>query len=201
MVGRRQELARALVVDLDGTLIRENSFRLYVKAGLRSRHAPALLAATLLRRLGAYSHNAYRERCMRIIGFGADVLERMTSEAHRSEAVDRYINARRAEGYRIILATAALQGYVEAFGFSDYVATRHDSGRILLDCRGEAKLQAVRSLLGGRLPEYFLSDSPADAPLMRAVAEAGGRAVLVNPSPESLEHYRAIIPGVEILRD
>lgn len=201
MVDRRPKLTRAVVVDLDGTLLRHNSFRTYVRAGLRTRHAPLVLWHTLVRKLGLTGHNSYREQCMRAIGFGADVLTRMRSGATFSGAALDFLEAKRGDGYRIILATAALEGYVGALWDGEYVATRHNSDTILRDCRGHAKLSDVRKLLGGALPEYVLSDSRADFPLMKAVADAGGTPLLVNPTLSAAGFYATNLPGIKILKD
>ena len=68
MVGRHEEVVPVVVVDLDGTLLRGNSFKLYVRCGacalLRKRRLGGfvrLLAATFLRKLSVITHNRYRE--------------------------------------------------------------------------------------------------------------------------------------------
>ncbi|MDE6269616.1 MAG: haloacid dehalogenase-like hydrolase [Muribaculaceae bacterium] len=201
MVDGRSQLSRAVVVDLDGTLLRQNSFRLYVRAGIKTRHAPFVLLNTIVRKMGLTDHNSYRERCMRLIGFGADVLGYMKRKAVFSKTVVEFIEARRREGYRIVLATAALEGYVGYLWDGEYTATRHTPTKILRDSRGHAKLHDVRKLLGGSLPEYIISDSPADYPLMRAVSAAGGTAILANPTLSAASFYTKNLPGVKILKE
>lgn len=201
MVSGCTELAKAVVVDLDGTLIRQNSFRLYVRAALHTRRRAAIVWATLLRKTGLLSHNAYRERCLRLAAISRPIMARMGDAAVFSKAVMRFIEQKRAEGFRIILATAALEGYVRAFWNGENVATQYDGAHITLDCRGDAKLSAVCERLGGRLPQYILTDSPADYPLMHAVAAAGGTPILVNPTRQSLRFYNKMMQGINLLRD
>lgn len=201
MVSGCTELAKAVVVDLDGTLIRQNSFRLYVRAAMHTRRRMAIAWATLLRKAGLLSHNAYRERCMRLAAISWPIITRMGDAAVYSKAVLNFIEQKRDEGFRIILATAALQGYLRAFWNGESVATQHEAARITLDCRGESKLQAVQERLGGLLPQYVLTDSAADYPLMHAVAAAGGTAILVNPGRRSRRFYKKTMPGIIMLRD
>lgn len=201
MVSRRTELAKAVVIDLDGTLIRQNSFRLYVRAAMHTRRRVAIAWTTLLRKAGLLSHNAYRERCMRLAAISWPIITRMGDAAVYSKAVMHFIEQKRAEGFRIIVATAALEGYVRAFWNGENVATQHDGAHITLDCRGDAKLSAVCERLGGRLPQYILTDSPADYPLMHAVAAAGGTPILVNPTRQSLRFYNKMMRAINLLRD
>lgn len=201
MVSGCTKLAKAVVVDLDGTLIRQNSFRLYVRAAMHTRRRTAIAWATLLRKAGLLSHNAYRERCMRLAAISWPIITRMGDAAVYSKAVIAFIEQKRAEGFRIILATAALQGYIRAFWNGENVATQHEATGITFDCRGEAKLRAVCERLGGRLPQYILTDSPADYPLMHAVAAAGGTPILVNPTRQSLRFYNKMMRAINLLRD
>lgn len=201
MVGRREELARAVVVDLDGTLLRQNSFRLFVRSAMRTRHRFRIIWATILRKTGVLSHNEYRERCLRLTAISHPLISRMGDTARYSTAVVSFIEKKQAEGYRIIVATAALEGYIRAFWNGEYIASTHDCERITNDCRGVAKLRAVSAYLDGRIPEYMLSDSADDYPLMKQVADAGGHAILVNPDKRNRRFYSERIPGIRLMTD
>lgn len=214
MVGRHEDIARVVVVDLDGTLLRANSFRIYVRCGLRvlARRRKAVsflrvLYCALRRKSGLISHNRYREICARHIGFGPEVLRVVAAEAAcvRSKAVARFLEARRAEGYGVLLATAALEAYAGVLWDGPMVASSMKHGIVVDDCRGVRKLELVLEALGGRTPAYMLSDHRADLPLLCHVAQHGGKAVLVNPSTAELRFFRELEPSelfnVELLLD
>ena len=102
MVGR-YELARVVVVDLDGTLISGNSCKLYVRVGLKKAGMQGklrLLCALAQRKLGLITHNALREKCMSVIGFDNAVIDALEAYAQNmySAAVLRFLEMRRAEG-------------------------------------------------------------------------------------------------------
>jgi phosphoserine phosphatase len=212
MVGGYEEVVSVVVVDLDGTLLRGNSFKLYVRCGacalLRKRSLGGfvrLLAATFLRKLSVITHNRYREICAALIGFESDAMYKMTECAGMSEAVLHFVADRRKEGCQCLLATAALEDYTYAFWEGARVGSVLKDGRVLVDCRGEVKLRRVLEALGGRVPAYALSDDIEDEPLLRYVAEHGGRAVLVNPNKKTLRFFREFEPSklfdVELLLD
>lgn len=192
---------RAVVVDLDGTLLRGNSFKLYVRAALE--YLPLseriIIAGTyLLRKARVISHNEFRSHVVSLTGFPDEVLEYMRRHAVFSQAVLEYIRTRQAQGYSIMLATAALAPYVHVFWDGAYVASSVGSdGKVEYDCRGEAKLHAVATVFNGALPAFVLTDSEADEPLIRAVAIAGGTPVLVNPTHETEQ----LFPDVRVIRD
>ncbi len=64
------------------------------------------------------------------------------------------------------------------------------------ECRGEAKLQAVRRFIEehGLRIGYMLTDHLDDAPLMRFNAAAGGTNVLVAPDERTLRFFRQLEP-------
>ncbi|MDE6285935.1 MAG: haloacid dehalogenase-like hydrolase [Muribaculaceae bacterium] len=189
------------MVDLDGTLLRGNSFKLYVRAALE--HLPlseriTIGVAYLLRKARVISHNEFRSHVVATAGFPEEILDYMRRHAVYSRAVLDFINVRQAQGYSIMLATAALAPYVHALWDGAYVASSVGSeGRVEYDCRGEAKLHAVTTVFNGSLPAFFLTDSEADAPLIVATAQAGGTPVLVNPSCETEQAF----PDVRVIRD
>ena len=214
MVERCRKIAKVVVVDLDGTLIRSNSFKTYVKCGLHAlvnngSYMPALEVACslLIRKAGVISHNNLREICSSRIGFGEDVLISMRNHLQKdySEAVMSFIREKRAKGYEVLLATAALSDYVPAVWDGDYVASTIENGKIAVDCRGDKKKDMVIEKLNGLCPEIFLTDHIADLPLMRYVADNGGKCVLVNPSEKTSGFFREFEPSelldVELLLD
>lgn len=201
MVGRCQKIVRAVAVDLDGTLLRGNSFKLYVRAALEFlplSERIVIAGAYLLRKARVISHNEFRSQVVALTGFPDEVLEYMQRHAAYSPAVMEFIRSMQAQGYSVLLATAALAPYVHAFWDGAYVASSVGiDGKVEYDCRGEAKLEAVTSVFNGALPAYILTDSEADAPLISAVADAGGTPILVNPTHETEQ----LFPDVRVIRD
>lgn len=194
MVSRHETLCPVVAVDLDGTLLRANSFKLYIRVGLKTTGAArraALLAATAVRKLKIISHNHYRAICCRLIGFSREVLDKLgeAAAAYRSATVGEFIREKEAEGYRILLATAAMDKYVPALWRGEYVASHVENNRIVFDCRGEAKLEKVLKYLDGATPEYFISDSLADRPLFEQVLAHAGHALLADPTTDTLRPY------------
>lgn len=205
MVDGRTPVAPVVVVDFDGTLIRGNSFRLYVRLGMRRASAwgrARLAWWWTVRKCGLIGHAAFRRRCAAVIGFPEALLAEMRAacDTMRSPAVERFLAEREAEGCTVLLATAAMEEYVRAVYDGPYIASRPGS-----DCRGERKLQAVLGCLDGCTPAWVLSDHEADLPLLRHAAVHGGRAVLVNPSAATLSFFRQLKPSelfdVEFLLD
>lgn len=205
MVDGLTQIAPVAVVDFDGTLIRGNSFRLYVRLGLRRASAWGRARIAwwwMVRRCGLIGHAAFRRRCAAVIGFPEALLAEMRAAcaAMRSPAVARFLAEREAEGCTVLLATAAMEEYIRAVYDGPYIASAPGC-----DCRGERKLQAVLGRLDGRAPAWVLSDHEADLPLLRHAAAHGGRAVLVNPSGATLRFFRKLEPAqlfeVELLLD
>ena len=214
MVNRCGKTAKVVVVDLDGTLLRSSSFKAYVQCGLRMllnehkyRSAIDLLGSLLIRKAGFISHNRLREISASHIGFKENVLAAMRQYLKNdySDAVSSFIRDKCIDGYKVLLATAALKDYVPILWDGEFVAYNLADGKVAVDCRGEKKKDMVIEMLEGRCPEIFISDHISDLPLMRYVATNGGKCILANPTKQTLRFLGKLEPSelfeVELLLD
>lgn len=204
---------RIAVYDLDRTLLRTPTFTLFlIRAGAwrarwRAVLTPLLLLLLAGHALGFYGRDRMKPMAIRLmLGArvpGADMTalaarfaaERVPADvppgAARAAARDR------AEGYRLLMATAAPEFYAgaiaEALGFDGVVATRHHrdadgAWRPAIDgtnCYGAEKARRVGEWLaaqggGGAHHVRAYSDHASDAPLFALADEAfavgrGGR--------------------------
>lgn len=156
----------ALVVDLDGTLVRSDLLHeALAHLGLRR---PVALAAALFRSGGSLAR------------FKTEVAARVAiSAAHLPYHLTLldWLRREKAQGRRLVLATASPQSWAAAVAahlgiFDDVIAS--DATR---NTKGATKLEAIRILLGEGAFVY-VGDSSADLPLFHA---AVGR-VLVSDS-------------------
>lgn len=178
-----------IVVDLDGTLVRGNTFIIYFKMVLRSaplwaKIRTAILAALNL--LHLISHWRMKRAMFQMASvdklpqkaverFVADVKSRFNPEV--VELIERYRN----DGYGVLIATAAMEQYVRLLGFDNYVATPDDGP----EYRSEEKLLRVEQWMrshNGRMMA-MVTDHADDAPLIKALPETG-KAYLVKSNGE-----------------
>jgi HAD superfamily hydrolase (TIGR01490 family) len=194
--------ARVAVYDLDRTLLRTPTFTLFLiwAAARRSRwrllRTPALLLLLAGHAVGLYGRDALKPAAIRLM-LGA----RLPVEAAAALAADfaaarvprdvppgaaRAVAQDRAEGCRLLIATAAPEFYASAIGaalgFDDVVATRHRRGADgawlpAIDgtnCYGAEKARRVREWLDaeGAHPVRAYSDHASDAPLFALADEA-----------------------------
>ncbi|MGJ8585360.1 MAG: haloacid dehalogenase-like hydrolase [Marinosulfonomonas sp.] len=182
-----------LFVDLDGTLILDNSFHTFVRVlaivgGRRTRSA--LFRALVLRLLGRYSggHASMKRRVLEVYSAEPETtkqtvitqsLQRMSGLLSRP-ALD-YIAAWRAVGAQVVLATAAPDCYAKPLahqlGFDDCLATASTIGPNWQELLAECKAQACSDWLmcRGIIPAArigVLTDHKDDVPLLRMATEA-----------------------------
>jgi phosphatidylglycerophosphatase C len=201
------------VFDLDGTITRGDTYLAFLIHTLRRRPHRAVRSAELLLaagrfKLGRLSHDELKSIFLTAIagGSGRDAMARHVDSflPHclrrmiKPEALAR-IEWHRSRGHRLVLASASVDLYVVRLGahwqFDATISTRtawHD-GRLTgaLDgpnLRGDAKLAAVRDLIGETRPEMFAySDHHSDLPLL----QFADHAVAVNPTPKLLADSKA----------
>lgn len=183
------------IIDLDGTLIRGNSFTLFVKFAMR--HFPAAAPGTaftaLLRKLRLISHSEAKRRIMKRTSryFHGKPLEKFLSILElRVRPYFREILA--SHPGIMILASAAPEEYAlplaERLGFDAAVATTAGCRE---ECRGERKVSQLKRIgvIFDRNTHVF-TDHTDDLPLLRANAE--GKNHLVAPCgelpPEARRH-------------
>jgi len=207
---------RLAIFDVDGTLLRGNSWQAYFwwAVGEWPAAAPGLLARLVARKAGLMTAEALREAALRplwgksraeVDAIGRRVFAGRLRRQLR-EAARREVRRVKEEGFVPVLATGAFdflaERVAEEFGVAEVVSTRleyegrHCAGRIRgVETRREAKAAAVRGHFAGRPVEWAesraYSDDEEDAPLWELVGEK----VLVC----SREHERAEAPdGVNV---
>lgn len=185
---------RLLVVDLCGTIVRENTTHAFLReaalGGWRGSAARALLsragfAAALMMPRGG--HRALACACLAGVereglrAAAARYAERALARSARRSVLDE-IDASRSAGVPVVLASASLDVIVEAFarrlGATDWIATElgwgrdgRCSGRIVRDATGR-KLSLLVERRGPLPPMRVLTDNPEDTDLVDAAIEA-----------------------------
>ena len=205
--GLQEPLTDLCVVDLDGTLLRGNSMKRFMRwlpAALWKRRAPLEAAAALwwsgLRAARLVSHRRMKWH-LGVIGNrslrGADWKRFAEHELIPmvNPAVAGHIDALRKSGAKVCLASAAMEPYVEPLRdllrYEHQLSTPHsETFESYIEMRGQRKLDAIRDLLtsGGYNLTRFLTDHADDMPTAAAYPT---RTILVNPSPASLQRFTA----------
>ena len=196
---------RVAIYDLDRTVLRRPTFTLFLlwaawrEAPWRLLLIPALAALMIGYALRLYGRDRFKPAAIRLM-MGPQI-----SRARAADLAARFAAWRvprdvppgaqaciardRAEGYRLLMATAAPEFYAgaiaEALGFDAIVATRHrrdDDGNWLplLDgenCYGPEKARRVAEWLdanaaGGAVHIRAYSDHPSDAPTFALANES-----------------------------
>lgn len=171
--------AEAVICDLDGTLLRTNSFTLFVKTLLKRKPQlrPKLLWFILRRKLRLITHARAKQMILR--SCQGHLTEEWLSAWSR-EILKKYANPEvagiladyRARGCTSILATAAPELYathIARAAHFDYLLATPMGGS---ECRGTAKRDRVITLLAHHhlRPVLFLTDHPDDLPLAAYLA-------------------------------
>jgi HAD superfamily phosphoserine phosphatase-like hydrolase len=166
---------RLALFDLDGTLLRGNSWRAYFWWALRRwpARAPGLLGWLALRRIRLIAGRTLREKALRplrgldaraLAEIGRGIFLEQLRGQIRAMAREEIAQAI-AEGYQPVLATGAFEFLAEPLaqelGITEIVATRLEFadgkclGRIAgMETRGAAKAEAVRARFLGRAVEW-----------------------------------------------
>lgn len=209
MVERLQEMTDtgATFVDLDGTLLKGNSMRIFMKRLpwlLMRRHAPGAAALSLWwmgwRITRLVSHRSMKWRLTRLARrhLAADDWEELAGRmlCSLNPAVEEYMDAPARARCRRYIATAAMEEYVaplcRMLGYDGAVATvfTDDPGEYE-EMRGSVKRDAVVALIESerlRL-ESFLTDHSDDLPLASVFPRL---TILVNPSRRMLRLFRNV---------
>jgi HAD superfamily hydrolase (TIGR01490 family) len=184
------------IFDMDGTLTRADTFLAYLKFVLAKRrhrtgNCLALPLAVAQYRCGFRSRDWLKQEFVRAVlagcskaeadGWTHDFVERYGNQFLKPGAA-RTLHWHRRRDHRLIIATASLDLYTaflaQLWGVGEFVSTRLEwqSGQITgrLDgpnLRGEAKLAAVKELLGKparkNAKTVAYSDDHSDLPLLR----------------------------------
>lgn len=165
----------ATVVDLDGTLVKGNTLKMYLRAGADISNFPLLCFFYLARKLRLINHEGMKYEALKVVGRKPELLEkfkRMVEKSFNSDVLS-FLQERRDAGDRILLATAAADFYIPAIWDGEFLASPWGGP----DLRGEIKKTAVEAwLMENNLKiNYFLTDHPDDMPLVRFVEKNGGK--------------------------
>ena len=187
----KDERAKKLVVvDLDGTLLRGNSLHIYIMSGIRAlwrrKSLPKLsrLAAVIaLRRLRLISHRQMKWTALRLIPADDYLLQedfRKRADKSLNANVNELLNQYRANGFSILLATAAADTYVPLIWHGDMLATRIADNPEHAEMRGTAKRDAVLRYAAhhGMTLQAVITYHSDDLPLLMAGAAEN---IVVSP--------------------
>lgn len=192
----------AVIVDLDGTLVRGNTFKQYLRFILNTAVNKcdfstllALLYFMALRATRIVSH-AWLKR--KVLLAAAQFNDEMTLSpfidkllSDTNNIVVNEINELQSAGHPVYLATAAPMIYArliaEATSMTGVVATTtppQDNSKGWHETRGKYKLKAIKDILSGTGQTIWRSytDHIDDLPLITNSLER----VLVNPNPRTL---------------
>ncbi len=219
---RQKSLQRVVVFDLDDTLVRGDSFGLFLRALMLRRPARAaasLLSAVVL--LPLFLLTVTHDRAvsaflwLATVGISQDRFDALAQEfalAHAAKprriavALDR-LHSHVEAGDRVIVATGCAEPLASAvcaaLGFADLevIATRlgyrRRAQRVIDSCRGTGKVRLLEEAGIATPVAYAYSDSSVDLPLLRAAVCP----VLVNPSARCHQQIReALGADPEVLR-
>ncbi|MDE6021872.1 MAG: haloacid dehalogenase-like hydrolase [Muribaculaceae bacterium] len=208
MVERLQEtLKGATFVDLDGTLITENSMRIFMRklpGILLKRKAPGAAIAALwwiwLRAMRITSHRNMKWHLTRLgrrhLGESdwESIAEQITLALDPD--VSNFIETRKKLGCLIYIATAAPEEYsvplCRILGYDGVIATifSENPGEYE-EMKGYAKHDSIEHLLADahlRL-ESFLTDHPDDIPTASAYP---GLTIIVHPTKKTAEQFHEV---------
>ncbi len=192
---------KALVVDLDGSLLATNTFRDYLLftgklLARRLNLAPlvGMVKVVAERKLRLVSHSTMKRRVLSLTvrRLSPDDLSKFVDElvTRENKVVTSFVELCRAEGWHCVLATAAPSIYADNvashFHFEASLATPLPDDPGWKEYCGEVKLAAVKTYLAlhGLKLAAVVTDHHDDIPLMRFNV---GYNYLVSPSPETLE--------------
>lgn len=187
-------MKKAIILDLDGTLVNTNTFTLFTLSLMRNLPTALPVAAIALKRkLRMLSHAEAKQRILAVATsrtgrrFVGRFVERLV-ERHLRDSVYSLAMEERQKGSLVILATAAPALYAEDIarytGLDGCIATPLGGPENM----GAEKARRVEEWLhenGARL-EAVLTDHSDDLPLMRLASAAKAPIWLVRPSGNTL---------------
>ena len=206
MVGRQSEKRGITVVDLDGTLLKINSLELFLRTALtyalrhcRIDRVVAILSLYALRRVRLISHETMKYRAIAAAGKAPDMLNifGLKARRHLNRQVLNFIAARRREGDKILVASAAAGVYVNKIWSGDFIASPAGGP----DCRGTIKRDAVEERINdmGLELKYFLTDHCDDLPMATLAADKGAKVILVRPLGNTRMRFESALPKSSLI--
>lgn len=192
MVDGQLKKTGALVVDLDGTLVRCNTLHLYL--GLGFRYAGPLKKIAIswliaLRRLRLITHESMKYRALKLAGKSSKLSDefRCRFDNMVRREIMAMIDDTTKRGGRVLLATAASESYVPLIWHGEFIASPWGGP----DLKGTAKRDAVLAWLKKndlRL-EAFATDHSDDLPMAIAARELGADVIIVGATPASAKAF------------
>lgn len=196
-----------MAVDLDGTYIRGNTLRMYIKAGSgylaktgRFWRLLKVLGWVFARRLKLISHVEMKVNAAKNIGWNEDVqsIFRLMVLSNINPTVQSLMREFEAAGGKCVIASAAFGFYIPAISALPFVAT--DLTDKIKECRGEEKCHRLSRWLNdnGYTLHSVVTDHKDDIPLLRMSCVCR---YLVSPSADTIRAVDdAGIKDVAILR-
>lgn len=192
MVDRLQG-RKIVIVDLDGTLVKGNSFHEFIKAGFKHsslKKKLKLLGIFTLRILKLIDHRKMKFRILEVVTpdekMEKDFRQRINKILNR-EVYDKVSDYRR-EGVETWLVTAAPDIYIPLIWDGKFFATETESNPEGIECRGENKVKVIRQQLKeGDEIEAVFTDHYDDLPLMELNAK---NFYLVDPDTKTMKKFR-----------
>lgn len=191
--GQKIEGKRPLVViDLDGTLVKGNTFRIFVKCGLRHllrKHAyfKYLTACFLLamRKIDVINHRTLKFSLLPLFGDDKRLLNDFASEAlpRFNASVTSLLDDYKQKGYATLLATAAADTYITSIWNGVFQATPMQGNAAHIENRGELKRDNALRYAdeNGMKIAAVVTDHADDLPLL----SLGVENILVSPTEKN----------------
>lgn len=188
-------MKRAIVVDLDGTLVDTNTFSRFTLALMRKPKMTMSVAITALgRKMRLYSHAEAKQRILRLADARTnsrfiDHFVEQTVQNHLRDTVYSLALREQKKGALIILATAAPEMYAAVIarytGLDGFIATPTGGA----ENKGKVKAQRVKQWLeeNDATLGAVITDHADDLPLMQLAADNEAGIWLVNPSERTRE--------------
>lgn len=196
-----------MAVDLDGTYVRGNTLKMYIKAGCgylaRTRRFWQLLKVlgwVSARRMKLVSHVVMKRNAAKSIGWNADMDSRfrLMVMANINPAVQCLMRDFEDAGGKCVIASAAFGFYIPSISTLPFVAT--DLADTDKECRGVEKCRRLSEWLSvnGCVLHSVVTDHKDDIPLLKMPCVSR---YLVNPSAATIRAVEdAGIKGVVILQ-
>lgn len=183
-------MKKAIVVDLDGTLVDTNTFSRFTLALIRKPKMAMSVAMTALgRKIRLYSHADAKQRILRLADAKTDSrfidhFVEQTVQNHLRDSVYSLALQEQKKGSLILLATAAPEMYASVLarytGLDGFLATPTGGP----ENKGEVKARRVKQWLeeNDASLEAVITDHADDLPLMQLAADHDAGIWLVHPS-------------------
>lgn len=201
------------VFDLDGTITRQDTFKIFLKRRMRARPWRAITCAPLpfaylMARKGMRDHVWLKQQTLRCVvggaerseltSFCAEFAQQMLQE-QVTDAARAQIQQHKQRGDTLVLCSASFDFYVhaigDALGFDHVICTKAawKNDRLTgyiegINCFADEKIRLLNLLLGdkneGEGQRIAYSDHHSDLPLL----QWADRGVAVNPTHYMAEH-------------